>query len=239
MLLGTNSLLKESKKMKKIYKVKPLKAYQKSSISFRYWLIAISIFLLIALIGAISLKPKNLTDEARSDKNEQTESEPEGPNETSNLEEKIPTKLLAPSKVAGSYLVTKVVDGDTLDIDKNGETVRIRLIGVNTPETKHPSKPQECFGIEASNYLKQKLESKNVLIELDESQGLTDDYGRLLAYVYTDGKMINYSLIYDGYAYEYTYDIPYKYQTEFMLAQNDAAENNRGLWSPLTCNGQK
>ena len=57
--------------------------------------------------------------------------------------------------------------------------------------------------------------------------------------MYVDGKMINYSLAYDGYAYEYTYNVPYKYQAEFILAQNDAAENNRGLWSPLTCNGQK
>ena len=149
----------------------------------------------------------------------------------------IPAYLTAPPSATGPYRVTYIADGDTIHIDLNGEEVSVRFIGVDTPETVHPSRPQECFGTEASNYIRNLLNGKSVLIETDQSQDLWDSYGRLLAYVYVDGKMVNYSLIYDGYAYEYTYNMPYGYQSEFKKAQSFASENNRGLWSPSTCGG--
>lgn len=134
------------------------------------------------------------------------------------------------------YAVKKVVDGDTLDITINGVVARIRLIGINTPEVVDPRKPVECFGAEASNRAKELLNGKNVRIESDPTQADRDKYGRLLRYIYIeDGTFINQKMIQDGYAYEYTYDIPYKYQLQFKKAQKDAQEGRRGLWGDGVC----
>ena len=130
------------------------------------------------------------------------------------------------------YAVTHVRDGDTVEIISDGNELPVRLIGVDTPESVHPTKPTECYGSEASNYTKSRLLNKEIGIELDASQGEYDstDEGRLLAYVYIDGKNYNLELIKEGYALEYTYDTPYKYQSEFKLAQTEAINSNKGLW---------
>ncbi len=136
----------------------------------------------------------------------------------------------------GPYQVIKVVDGDTITIDLNGKAETIRLIGINTPETVDPRKPVECFGVEASNKAKELLTNKRVYIEMDPTQGERDKYSRLLAYVYReDGFFFNKSMILSGYAYEYTYNIPYKYQSEFKEVQRNAEINQRGLWAPGVC----
>ncbi|MDB5260367.1 MAG: Micrococcal nuclease [Candidatus Nomurabacteria bacterium] len=138
------------------------------------------------------------------------------------------------------YKVTKVTDGDTIHIDMDGTDETIRLIGINTPETVDPRKTVECFGKEASTRMKELLSGKIVRLEYDESQSSRDVYGRLLAYVYIDdGEMINRKMIAEGYAYEYTYMTPYKYQTEFRSLQNIAKTSKRGLWAEDACNGQK
>lgn len=147
-------------------------------------------------------------------------------------------EIKAPSTISTYYKVIRVVDGDTVDINIDGQSVRVRLIGVNTPETVHPSKPVECFGKEASNYTNRMLHGKNIQLELDSSQDTFDNYNRLLAYVYIDGNNFNYMLIRNGYAYEYTYNVPYKYQTEFKKAQYYASVNNIGLWNPNVCSNQ-
>lgn len=135
------------------------------------------------------------------------------------------------------YKVVNVVDGDTIDVEKNGETTRVRLLGINTPESVDPRRTVECFGQEASDYTKEELTNSNVSLETDPSQSLYDKYGRILAYVYeSDGQMINRKLIANGYAYEYTYDNPYKYQAEFKSLQSLAKNEKRGLWSPENCN---
>lgn len=137
------------------------------------------------------------------------------------------------------YAVTKVTDGDTLHVDINGTIERIRLIGINTPETVDPRRTVQCFGKEASVRMKELAEGKFVRLEYDESQGERDTYGRILAYVYLEGgEMINRKMIADGYAYEYTYMIPYRYQSEFRELQNIARASERGLWSPQTCDGK-
>lgn len=140
----------------------------------------------------------------------------------------------------GYYPVEKVVDGDTIEVNIDGVIEKIRLIGVDTPETVDPRKPVQCFGKEASDNSKKLLEGKFVKLEADETQDNRDKYKRLLRYVILeDGTNFNQKLIQDGYAYEYTYDTPYKYQAEFKAAQKDARENNRGLWSSDSCNGLK
>ncbi|MFA6273647.1 MAG: thermonuclease family protein [Candidatus Paceibacterota bacterium] len=136
------------------------------------------------------------------------------------------------------YSVVKVVDGDTIDVSINGKTERLRLIGINTPETVDPRKPVECFGVEASNKAKSLLSNKKVGLESDPSQGERDKYDRLLRYVYLeDGTNFNLLMIKEGYAYEYTYDLPYRYQTNFKEAQKYAQDNKLGLWGD-TCDGK-
>ena len=135
------------------------------------------------------------------------------------------------------YFVTRVVDGDTIDVSVDGKVKRLRLIGINTPETVDPRKLVECFGVEASNKAKTLLTGKKVSLESDGSQGELDKYNRLLRYVFLeDGTNINLLMIKEGYAYEYTYNLPYKYQTEFKNAQKQAEANKAGLWSPNACN---
>lgn len=134
--------------------------------------------------------------------------------------------------------VIRVIDGDTVVVSINDEETRLRLIGIDTPESVDPRKPVECFGIEASAYTKSLLLSKNVYLERDPSQDETDRYDRLLVYLWIDDTtLFNHKIIADGYAFEYTYQIPYQYQTLFKEAQQDARTNQYGLWSPSTCNG--
>ncbi len=136
------------------------------------------------------------------------------------------------------YTVVSVVDGDTIKINVDGKTETFRLIGMDTPETVDPRKPVQCFGQESSNKAKELLSGKKVKIETDLTQGDLDKYNRHLAYIYLeDGLFFNKYMIEQGYAHEYTYNTPYKYQAEFKLAQKSAQENQRGLWSSDTCNG--
>jgi len=136
------------------------------------------------------------------------------------------------------YSVSSVVDGDTLKVNINGTIETLRLIGMDTPETVDPRKPVQCFGKEASNKAKELLSGKKVRLEIDQTQGELDKYGRRLAYIYSeDGLFYNKYMIEQGYAHEYTYNTPYKYQADFKAAQKTAQQNLRGLWSPDTCNG--
>jgi micrococcal nuclease len=136
------------------------------------------------------------------------------------------------------YSVSSVVDGDTIKVNIAGTVETIRLIGIDTPEVVDPRKPVQCFGVEASNKAKELLTGQSVRLETDPTQGERDIYGRLLRYVFlSDGTNFNKLMIQEGYAYEYTYNLPYKYQNEFKQAESYARENNLGLWSPDTCNG--
>lgn len=138
--------------------------------------------------------------------------------------------------VRGPYPVTRVVDGDTIWVDNAGSREKIRMIGLDTPEVVDPRKPVECFGQEASQRAKSELSGRTVFLETDPSQGVTDRYGRTLAYVWTDaGRLFNLDMIADGYGFEYTYAVPYRYQEQFRSAQTAAREQNRGLWSPTAC----
>lgn len=134
------------------------------------------------------------------------------------------------------YSIVRVIDGDTVDVDINGQTERIRLIGLDTPETVDPRKPVQCFGKEASDKAKSILTGQKVKIETDPSQGLRDKYGRLLAYIFLpDGTLFNQTMIEEGYGHEYTYNLPYKYQTEFKASQVRVRELKKGLWADGVC----
>jgi micrococcal nuclease len=138
--------------------------------------------------------------------------------------------------VTGPFPVTKVVDGDTIWVDNKGDREKVRLVGMDTPELHDPRKPVECFAQEASDRAEAILDGQVVYLESDPSQDSVDRFGRTLAYVWTDsGRLFNYDMIYDGFAFEYTYDLPYRYQAQFRAAEADARTNERGLWAPTAC----
>lgn len=148
--------------------------------------------------------------------------------------------VLGESVASDSAQVVTVIDGDTVRVSIDGAEKTIRLIGINTPETVDPRRKVECFGKEASNRAKEILQGQAVSLEADASQGNTDKYGRLLRYVWLqNGTNFNKQMIAEGYAYEYTYDLPYKYQSEFKQVQAETQNAKRGLWSDETCGGEK
>ncbi len=130
-----------------------------------------------------------------------------------------------------SYKVTSVTDGDTFKINYNGKEQKVRLIGVDTPESVHPDSSKNTeYGKQASNYTKSLLENKTVKLEFDVSQ--TDKYGRLLAYVYLEnGEMLNEKLLKEGYAQVATYVPNVKYVEKFEQLQKEARENKVGFWA--------
>lgn len=131
------------------------------------------------------------------------------------------------------FQVTEVVDGDTIKVSTIGT---LRLIGMDTPETRDPRKPVQCFGREASNKAKELLSGKKVYLEYDPANKI-DKYGRTLAYVYReDGLFYNAEMIKQGFAHSYV-QFPHPRLDEFNTYQREARENNRGFWSANTCNG--
>lgn len=121
--------------------------------------------------------------------------------------------------------VAKVIDGDTIKLE-NGFVVR--YIGIDTPETVHPSKPVQCYGKEASNKNRELVEGKEIEMEKDISE--TDKYGRLLRYVWVGDIFINEYLVREGFASSSTYPPDVKYQNRFKEAERQAREEKRGLW---------
>lgn len=125
-------------------------------------------------------------------------------------------------------LVTQVVDGDTVVVRIGGEDQTVRLLGVDTPETKHPDRPVECFGPEAAAHTEARLAGRRVTLEYDVET--RDRFGRLLAYVYLDGKRYNDELVRDGFA-ELLVIAPNGRHAETMLdLELTARREGRGLW---------
>ena len=120
----------------------------------------------------------------------------------------------------------RAVDGDTIVLD--GEET-VRLIGIDTPETKDLRKPVQYFGEEAYGFTKSLVEGKRVRLEYDQER--IDKYGRTLAYVYLEDRtFLNAEIIRQGYGFAYT-NYPFKYMDEFRRYERDARENKRGLWA--------
>lgn len=125
-------------------------------------------------------------------------------------------------------LVTRVVDGDTIEVDFRGEMLDIRLIGVDTPETVHPSEPVQCYGPQASQFTTSELEGEDVRLEFDIER--LDRYGRTLAYVWRNEELFNELLVAKGYGVVSTYPPNVKYVDEFVAAQRAARNGDLGLW---------
>lgn len=132
----------------------------------------------------------------------------------------------------GYLTVTRVVDGDTFwAADGTEKGLNIRLIGVDTPESRNTGrKVVGYFGAEAKVFTSQLLSGKKVRLEYDVDS--FDQYGRTLAYVYLeDGTFVNAELMKQGYAMVMTYPPNVKYAELFLKLQQEARENNRGLWA--------
>jgi micrococcal nuclease len=158
--------------------------------------------------------------------------EKEGKNENLFLHKNILDKDLE------EFSVYRVVDGDTVDVkSKNNKIFTIRVIGIDAPETVHPTKKVECFGREASLEAKRILkEGEKVFLETDGTQGKVDKYGRKLGYVILkNGSDFGKMMISGGFGYEYTYDTPYQKQAEYKEAQRRAEKSKKGLWAESIC----
>jgi micrococcal nuclease len=133
------------------------------------------------------------------------------------------------------YKVTRVLDGDTFNVEVDKKEITIRMLGINTPETVDPRRPPECYGKEASDATKNLLKGQQVNLVLNKDREVRDKYGRYLAYVYReDGLFVNEYLLEEGFAKEYTYGSPYSLQKNFLRLEQNANKNKVGLWQ--VCN---
>lgn len=124
--------------------------------------------------------------------------------------------------------VIRVIDGDTVEVEIGSKTDTVRYIGMDTPETVEPGYPVECYGPQASSANKFLVEDKNVELELDTEE--RDTYGRLLAYVYEEGRFVNGELVEQGYATADEFKPNVKYADEFRELEQQARYENKGLW---------
>jgi micrococcal nuclease len=130
--------------------------------------------------------------------------------------------------VDAPYRVVEVLDGDTIVVEQGGKQDTIRLLGVDTPETHHPTKPVQCYGPEASAYTTHRLLGRSVRLERDVETH--DVYGRRLAYVYVDGERYDDELLRKGYARLLVIE-PNHLHARTMLDEELAAKHDRvGLW---------
>lgn len=126
--------------------------------------------------------------------------------------------------------VVRVIDGDTFEIE-GGE--RVRLIGIDTPESVKPNAPVECYGKEASEYLKSLVEGKMVRLERDRTE--RDRYARLLRYAYLEDVFINEKLVREGYAESVEYRPDTKFQDRLDEAEQNAKDKRVGRWAEAVC----
>ena len=145
--------------------------------------------------------------------------------------EKIIGEILGVKIEDGYFRVVNVVDGDTIKVSINDEVKTVRLLAIDTPETKDPRKPVQCFGQQAANHLQSLLLDQPVHLEPDTIQGDKDRYGRLLRYIYLpDGTFVNAKMVRDGYAFAYT-KLESDQLEHIKTQEAYAKDNGLGLWS--------
>ena len=129
---------------------------------------------------------------------------------------------------SATALVTRVVDGDTVEARIGGEVEDVRLIGVDTPETVKPGEPVQCFGPRASDFTHRQLEGQRVRLVFGVER--RDVYGRLLAYAYIGGGLFNSDLLRRGLARSLTIPPNDRFAARFRRLELAAARAGRGLW---------
>jgi micrococcal nuclease len=147
-----------------------------------------------------------------------------------------PVSWRGPGRVVANAVVVRSIDGDTIGVRLGGEgdgaEETVRLIGIDTPETKRPDTPVQCFGPQASAATAAVLPDRTLVrLEIDVEE--RDRYGRLLAYVYRadDGLFVNLELARRGYAQLLTYPPNVAHVDELVAAVSDARADRLGLWA--------
>lgn len=145
-----------------------------------------------------------------------------------------PSPTFGPIRATEQALVTRVVDGDTIEVEIDGALFKLRYIGIDSPETVDPSSPVQWMGPEASAANAALVDGRTVYLERDVSE--TDRYGRLLRYVWliepTGWLLVNLELVSSGFAAASSYPPDVKYQDLFTEAQREASLAGLGLWGP-------
>ena len=139
------------------------------------------------------------------------------------------SRAIDPNDIA---TVLSVTDGDTFRASVRGRNEPVRLIGIDAPETRHPTIAKQCFGAEASRRLERMLTGKTVFLVRDGLQDDRDRYGRLLRFVFLKNKSnVNEALVRGGFAtYEEQYPIAEPFRTELEDAESAAVDRGAGLW---------
>jgi micrococcal nuclease len=127
------------------------------------------------------------------------------------------------------------VDGDTLIATRSGERIRVRLLGIDTPESVHPSRPVECFGPEASVFAKEILDNQSIALEFDPNQPRQDRFDRTLAYIWFEESpgtwsMFNLQALEEGFAERYRDTDNLLWEAELASAERSARSADAGLW---------
>jgi len=129
---------------------------------------------------------------------------------------------------SATVVVTRVVDGDTVEVQLDGTEEDVRYIGVDTPETVKPGEPVGCFGPQASAFNHRLVEGRRVRLVFGAER--RDVYGRLLAYVYLDGRFVNAELVRRGLARTLAIPPNDRFAGELKRLEIAAARAGRGLW---------
>jgi micrococcal nuclease len=137
-------------------------------------------------------------------------------------------KELEEGPASAVALVSRVVDGDTIEVRLDGRVEDVRLIGVDTPETVKPGTPVQCFGERASHFTKRSLTGQRVRLVFGVER--RDVYGRLLAYVYLDGRFFNPILVRRGLARSLTIPPNDRFAPRIRRLELAAGRAGRGLW---------
>lgn len=139
---------------------------------------------------------------------------------------------ISPGTVEANAEVEFVIDGDTIDVFIDGREERVRLIGIDTPETKKPNTPIECFGPEATSFTESLL-PVGTPVRLERDIVNRDDFGRLLAYVYRaeDGIFVNYEVLRQGFGTPLSIAPNTTHIDLFVDAARAAEANDVGIWS--------
>jgi micrococcal nuclease len=142
---------------------------------------------------------------------------------------------VTPEDSTAFYIVKRVVDGDTFVYMKDGQQTTVRLLGIDTPETKDPRKEVQCFGEEASNEAERLLAGQRIRLVSDSLGDTRDKYGRELRYVYlSDGGLLNAHLVAEGFAVA-TPEYSFSMKDYFVNLENTAKIAKKGLWNPEIC----
>lgn len=146
-----------------------------------------------------------------------------------------PTVTIRPTIATDPALhrVTKVIDGDTIEIE-TGQ--KVRYIGIDTPEMKATKTKSSCYGAEAKQRNQELVEGKTIRLKKDVSE--VDRYGRLLRYIYVydetaskEGQFVNDTLVREGYAHAVTFPPDVAFEGQFRTAEQEARNQSKGLWN--------